>query len=71
MNVTSSKIVSSTLVALIVVIAIGVGALSYLNIESYKNTLIKVKGEQIRQIAANGSMIFDWLLTNIHFYDQG
>ena len=59
MNVTSSKIVSSTLVALIVVIAIGVGALSYLNIESYKNTLIKVKGEQIRQIAANGSMIFD------------
>ena len=59
MNVTSSKIVSSTLVALIVVIVIGVGALSYLNIESYKNTLIKVKGEQIRQIAANGSMIFD------------
>lgn len=59
MNITSSKIKNNALVTLIIVVVIGVAVISYFNIQSHNNLMLKTKEEQIKIIATNGSMIFD------------
>ena len=59
MNVTGSTIKNSTLITLLAVVVISVGVLSYLNLRDHKKTMIETKQAQIKQITANGSMIFD------------
>lgn len=59
MNVTGSSIKNSTFITLLAVVVISIGALSYMNLREHKKAMLGTKAEQIIQITANGSMIFD------------
>jgi methyl-accepting chemotaxis protein len=59
MNITGSTIKNNTLVTLIIVVVIGVAVISYYNIQSHNNLMLKTKEEQLKILATNSSMIFD------------